>query len=566
MSFYAYAWIGAITSGIAITATKLLSKKSIKNPWLFNFVWLFFVLIFITPVAILNNASMPVFWLPVIVVGILQALFYGFYIFAVYRLDVSTIAPLFSFRTIFAVFLGILIFQEKFTVYQAILAAVIIFASIFATIDEKMNIKSFLNPSVGLALISTLMLALANTAVKWATTTDSVWTVTLWATIFTFIATLPTYVFFKKDISKTKKKQMSKIALISLLQVVITFSINSALKENVSISSIIISLPFSMILAVLFSFFAPKLLEKHTAKIYLIRFIAAGIMIYGAFLLSSSSKINSASANYIQSNGKNYYANARFIYLSPTPTITPTLTPVPTLPPREAATIPPLSGGYCLTVPILMYHHIQPQITASELGQTSLSVDNQVFDQQMAYLAASGYTAISAEQLINALNTKSGLPGKNIMITFDDGYKDIATYAFPVMQKYGLIGNIMVPTGLIENSDYLSWGDLKNMTGSGLMFAYDHTWSHASLTGVSNEKIQSEILTAKTQLEQNLGRTINIFAYPYGSENQNVRDILSQNGFIGAFSTIPGWIQCDSFIMSLHRNRVGNSSLSSYGL
>lgn len=226
----------------------------------------------------------------------------------------------------------------------------------------------------------------------------------------------------------------------------------------------------------------------------------------------------------------------------------------------------PIPLGYCLTVPILMYHHIQPYEVAKQLGQTALTVDSGVFDQQMAYLASQGYTSISADQLANALRTHSGLPPKPIMVTVDDGYKDAFTYAYPIFQKYHIIGNLMIPTGLMENNDYLSWADIKNMVGSGMIFAYDHTWSHASLAGVSNEKAQMEILTARDQLQSYLGRQISIFAYPYGSENGRITNLLSQDGFVAAFSTIPGWTQCDSFIMTLHRNRVGNSSLSSYGL
>jgi peptidoglycan/xylan/chitin deacetylase (PgdA/CDA1 family) len=305
-------------------------------------------------------------------------------------------------------------------------------------------------------------------------------------------------------------------------------------------------------------------LENNFKKVFLVCF--AIIVLAFSYRFFSINKTSSASfVNHSRKTSVNYYTDARISYFSPTPTIAPTLTPTPTLTPKEAATYIPPTGGFCLTVPVLMYHHIQPEVQAKELGQTNLTVDNGIFDQQMEYLSSHGYTTLSADQLINALRTHAELPSKSILITFDDGYKDIVDFAFPVLQKYNIIGNVMIPTGLINNNGFLLWDDLRNMVGSGRVFAYDHTWSHASLTGASNEKIQTEVSTAKTQLEQNLGRPVSIFAYPYGSENQRVVDILSQDGFTGAFSTIPGWIQCDSFIMTLHRNRIGNAPLSSYG-
>ncbi|MCL4417949.1 MAG: polysaccharide deacetylase family protein [Actinobacteria bacterium] len=223
-------------------------------------------------------------------------------------------------------------------------------------------------------------------------------------------------------------------------------------------------------------------------------------------------------------------------------------------------------NDYCVNVPVLMYHHIQPESLAKEKGQTALTVDNGVFDQQMAYLVSQGYTSISAEQLANDLKNRSGLPSKPIVITMDDGYKDNFTYAFPIIQKYGLTANIMIATGLMENPDWLSWNDLKTMVDSGRFYAYNHTWSHISLAGASEDKARSEIQTASKQLQDHLGRSGNVFTYPYGSQNQRVIDILTQDGFIAAFSTIPGKTQCQSFIYALHRTRVGNGSLAYYGI
>ena len=75
-----------------------------------------------------------------------------------------------------------------------------------------------------------------------------------------------------------------------------------------------------------------------------------------------------------------------------------------------------------------------------------------------------------------------------------------------------------------------------------------------------------EILTAKKDLEEKLGKTVNIFSYPYGSMSKSVEDILKSNGFIAAFSTINGSLQCDSLIFSLRRTHIGNAPLSAFGL
>lgn len=226
---------------------------------------------------------------------------------------------------------------------------------------------------------------------------------------------------------------------------------------------------------------------------------------------------------------------------------------------------PIVYSGFCQNVPILMYHHIEPLDEATKKGQTHLAVDPKFFDLQMAYIASSGYRTLSVDELVSSLLSHQSL-GKAVVVTLDDGYADTYTNAYPILSKYHIRGNLMIPTGLLGNPDYMSWDDLKRMVDSGVVSAYDHTWSHANIVALSDEKAKYEILTAKQQLEERLGIKVNIFAYPYGSEDSRTVNILKANGFIGALSTIPGFTQCDSFIMSLHRTRVGNSPLSSYGL
>lgn len=226
----------------------------------------------------------------------------------------------------------------------------------------------------------------------------------------------------------------------------------------------------------------------------------------------------------------------------------------------------PIQNDYCLNIPVLTYHRVQPQSAAIEKGQTSGSVDNGIFDHQIAYLVGNGYHTITAEDLVNALRNHSSLPAKSIVITLDDGYENAYTYAFPIAQRYNIMINLMVSTGLVGNSGFLSWDQIKEMKTSGLVFLTSHTWSHYAIGQGSSDKIQYEVQTSKQQIEQYTGQTVNVFTYPYGSFSPDAIKILQQDGFIGAFSTIPGTLQCESYIMTLHRTSIGNSPLSSYGL
>ncbi len=148
----------------------------------------------------------------------------------------------------------------------------------------------------------------------------------------------------------------------------------------------------------------------------------------------------------------------------------------------------------------------------------------------------------------------------------DDGYGDIYSFAYPILQKYHIIANLMIPTGLLGGADYLSWSQLEEMVHSGLAYVTDHTWSHYAITRGPLDKIKFEIETGKQQLQDHTEQNVNLFTYPYGAISANAISILQSEGFIGAFSEIPGFWQCDSFVMALHRTRIGNAPLSHYGL
>ncbi len=252
--------------------------------------------------------------------------------------------------------------------------------------------------------------------------------------------------------------------------------------------------------------------------------------------------------------------------ITPSIPVSLTITPTPAPPTATPTVTPEPLIGYCLRVPVIMYHHVQPMDEAKQKNQGGLSVDPGMFDHQMAYLTSAGYTTLFANELVHALKNKAALPAKSILVTFDDGYRDNHMYAFPIIKKYGIKANLMLTTGLMEGADYLTWDQVSDIKNSGLFYFTDHTWSHANVAAGTEEKIRYEIETAKKQIQDKTGQVVDIFTYPYGASGPLAIKILQETGFTGAFTTIPGVYQCDSFIFRLRRLRIGNSPLSTYGL
>jgi peptidoglycan/xylan/chitin deacetylase (PgdA/CDA1 family) len=244
----------------------------------------------------------------------------------------------------------------------------------------------------------------------------------------------------------------------------------------------------------------------------------------------------------------------------PTPTASPSATP--TLPPLSFSQLNSLYGP-CVYLPTLTYHHIQTKSAAATDKQTSLTVFTDIFTQQMQYLADHGYTPVTPSQIINFFDHASPLPQKPVFLTFDDGYQDFYTDAYPVLRQHNFAAVMFLPTGLVNNPDYLTWDQISQMT-SLITFA-NHTWSHHSMS-TSADEIQKEISTADTQLSDHGLNSPKTFAYPYGTISAPAINFLSQHGYSLAFTTQYGSTLCNKERLTLPRLHIGNTSLGYYGL
>ncbi len=287
MPFYVYAWIGAIVSGLFVITAKLTSKHSITNPWFFNFLLTVTILFFTIPPAIYYHAVIPNNWTVIILAAIFSTLSTIFYIFSNYRLDVSVFMPLFNFRSIFALLIGLSFFGEKYTTTKLLYVVIIVIAGVLTSLDEKFSLKSFLNAGIVIGILTTFFSAIGNALAKTVLINNSLWTTNLWIAVINFIFLIPTIPLFKKEVKKLSRAHIVPIGLMGFFSTATSFLANKAYSGNFSVSSLIMTMPFSMIFAFLFSVFAPKLLEKHTLKIYAIRFSATAVMIWAAMQLTT---------------------------------------------------------------------------------------------------------------------------------------------------------------------------------------------------------------------------------------------------------------------------------------
>lgn len=281
-------------------------------------------------------------------------------------------------------------------------------------------------------------------------------------------------------------------------------------------------------------------------KVFLILILIISIILI-IFKINSSKKIESPIVS-----GSKFGSSPSPISSSPTPSPTPK--------PLTFAEMNTLYGP-CVSLPTLMYHHIQTKEAATADKQTSLTVFTDIFKTQMQYLKDKNYNVLTMDNLINFFDNGVAIPKHSVLLTFDDGYQDFYSDAYPILSSFGFHATMFIPSGLMENPDYMTWNEILQMNGL-ILFA-NHTWSHKNVQVAS--AMQYEISTADTQLADRGLNSPKVFAYPYGLDTVNSEKYLDSLNYKLAFSTVPGSTLCKKQRFALPRIRIGNTSLSGYG-
>ncbi|MBU1998981.1 MAG: polysaccharide deacetylase family protein, partial [Candidatus Omnitrophica bacterium] len=193
--------------------------------------------------------------------------------------------------------------------------------------------------------------------------------------------------------------------------------------------------------------------------------------------------------------------------------------------------------------------------------ENRLLVSLKDFQRQMLFLKESGYNVIPLSALAELIRHKKKIPSKTLSITFDDGYKDNYTLAYPVLKKYGLPATIFVIYNEVGTGGKLSWQDIMKMQDDGLVTIASHTLNHRALVDVqSEEELRREIFDSKRLLEEKLGRAVDIFSYPIGAFNAHIRQLVIDAGYKLSVATNPGKDYPKNDLFALKRLRISSSS------
>ena len=201
---------------------------------------------------------------------------------------------------------------------------------------------------------------------------------------------------------------------------------------------------------------------------------------------------------------------------------------------------------------VLNYHQVQT-------ANSALAVAEKDFEAQMNYLSSNGYVSITPDELYKGLNGEIELPPKPVLITFDDGYVDNYTNAFPILKYYGMRATIFVIPAFVGKYDnYLTWEQLREMEENGITVE-SHTMNHYKLEELPDDEIRSELLNSKQLLEEKLGHPVEFLAYPTGTYNLHIAGIAKAVGYKGAYTIKYGNVDLGSNFYALERVPIFNT-------
>jgi peptidoglycan/xylan/chitin deacetylase (PgdA/CDA1 family) len=213
----------------------------------------------------------------------------------------------------------------------------------------------------------------------------------------------------------------------------------------------------------------------------------------------------------------------------------PTLAPPP--PPNPDQQVP--AGRAQVRVPILEYHYIRVNPDPRDRLGFNLSVTPSDFEAQMDWLRANGYHPIDLATLRSYFVTQKPLPARPVVLTFDDGYIDFFTTAFPTLVDHGFTAVSYVVPGFLDRPRYMTTDEVKAIDAAGIEVGA-HTMHHVDLTKASPPALALEVQGSKDVLEQIVGHPVLDFCYPSGRYDNRVVAETERAGFQSATTEVPG--------------------------
>lgn len=216
----------------------------------------------------------------------------------------------------------------------------------------------------------------------------------------------------------------------------------------------------------------------------------------------------------------------------------------------------------CARLPILMYHSISADPEPAFAPYYKICTSPERFAEHMQWLAAAGYRGVTLREGLAWLNATGPAtepldprPERLVAITFDDGFRDFHTAAFPALQRHGFSATMYLPSAFIgderrsfKTRECLTWTEVRELAAAGMEFG-SHTVNHPILYTQPWPDIERELRESRLAIEQHLSAPCHSFAYPFAFPQEDsdftgrLYSLLRDCGYTNCATTKIGLIQ-----------------------
>jgi peptidoglycan/xylan/chitin deacetylase (PgdA/CDA1 family) len=208
-------------------------------------------------------------------------------------------------------------------------------------------------------------------------------------------------------------------------------------------------------------------------------------------------------------------------------------------------------------IPVLMYHRVDPQLSAPDPITVSLTVMQPTFESELKVLRSAGYQSTTLAAVRDALDRHTPLPARRLVLTFDDGYEDNYAVVFPLLRRYGFTATFFVVTSSVGIRDHLTVAQIREMAQAG-MDIESHGVHHIDFSALSVDDARRELVRSRETIAGWTGRPVTFFAYPAGRYSAALEHLLDALGYRGALTERPGFVTLDSRPFILERVRISH--------
>lgn len=204
--------------------------------------------------------------------------------------------------------------------------------------------------------------------------------------------------------------------------------------------------------------------------------------------------------------------------------------------PGSGATAAAPSRAETWKLPILMYHRVADG--GQEAGRYRVTPD--AFRAQLSYLRDAGFYGIRLDDWRKAAHAHRPLPGRAVLLTFDDGFADFLD-AWALLKEFGFPATMFLPTGHLggvgdwedasADIELLHWEQVRRLHAEGVEFG-SHTVGHVPLDGMDPADIVREAVRSRAAIEHELGAPVTALAYPYGTTASVAQHLVGACGYL----------------------------------